>query len=68
MKNQPHCPTCHKPDTWHKDNHYRPFCSERCKLIDFGEWAAEMHRVAGEEAKNEEAAIDNENAEPEGEG
>lgn len=34
--------------TWDKDNPWRPFCSERCKLIDLGEWASESHRIAGE--------------------
>lgn len=43
------CPTCHKPNTWNPTNIYRPFCSERCKLIDLGAWAAEEHRIAGEE-------------------
>ena len=28
------CPTCGKPLEW-KDNPWRPFCSERCKLIDW---------------------------------
>jgi hypothetical protein len=27
------------------DNKWRPFCSERCKLIDLGEWAAEKHAI-----------------------
>lgn len=44
------CPTCQKPDTWSAENTYRPFCSERCKLIDLGEWASEGHRIAGEPA------------------
>ncbi len=35
------CPTCNK-DAVHE---YRPFCSERCKLIDLGKWAAEDYRV-----------------------
>jgi endogenous inhibitor of DNA gyrase (YacG/DUF329 family) len=30
---------CQKDVIWHPDNEHRPFCSERCKLIDFGEWA-----------------------------
>ena len=33
------CPTCQKKVEWKAENKYRPFCSERCKLIDFGEWA-----------------------------
>jgi len=35
------CPTCEKLVVWHDENEYRPFCSGRCKLIDFGDWAAE---------------------------
>jgi len=33
---------------WKEENKYRPFCSERCKLIDFGEWANERHTIAGD--------------------
>ena len=43
-----HCPTCDKANTWHADNPYRPFCSDRCKLIDLGEWANESRAIAGE--------------------
>jgi endogenous inhibitor of DNA gyrase (YacG/DUF329 family) len=32
------CPTCGK-QTEFSGNEFRPFCSERCKLIDFGAWA-----------------------------
>jgi endogenous inhibitor of DNA gyrase (YacG/DUF329 family) len=42
------CPTCQKPVEWSAKNPWRPFCSERCKLIDLGEWADEGHRIAGE--------------------
>lgn len=42
------CPTCTKEIEWCSDNTFRPFCSERCKLIDLGEWADESHRIAGE--------------------
>lgn len=44
------CPTCGKKETWKPENKYRPFCSERCKLIDLGDWADEKHRVPGEPA------------------
>jgi hypothetical protein len=30
---------------WHESNPYRPFCSERCKLIDLGQWATEGYRI-----------------------
>ncbi|MDQ3820214.1 MAG: DNA gyrase inhibitor YacG [Acidobacteriota bacterium] len=42
------CPTCGKPAEW-QDNPHRPFCSERCKLIDFGRWANEEYRVPAAE-------------------
>lgn len=31
-----------------KDFPHRPFCSARCKSIDFGDWALENHRIGGE--------------------
>jgi endogenous inhibitor of DNA gyrase (YacG/DUF329 family) len=42
------CPTCNEIVAWSGKNTFRPFCSERCKLIDFGEWASERHSIAGE--------------------
>lgn len=33
------CPTCQTPVLWQPENAHRPFCSERCKLIDLGQWA-----------------------------
>ena len=39
------CPTCEKSVTYSTDNPCRPFCSERCKLIDLGEWASEGYKV-----------------------
>lgn len=50
MKKTVKCPTCNTPVVWDKDHPYRPFCSERCKLIDLGEWASESHRIEGEPA------------------
>ena len=41
------CPVCKKERAW-KDNPFRPFCSERCRMIDLGKWAAEEYRIAGE--------------------
>ena len=42
------CPTCEKLVAWHDENEYRPFCSGRCKLIDFGGWAAGKHSIPSE--------------------
>lgn len=39
------CPTCNKEQQWSTDNPWRPFCSERCRLIDFGAWANEEHSI-----------------------
>jgi uncharacterized protein len=39
------CPTCRRPTVYRLDNPWRPFCSERCKQIDIGAWAAEDYRV-----------------------
>ncbi|CAM3550807.1 DNA gyrase inhibitor YacG [Parendozoicomonas haliclonae] len=41
------CPQCGKPVEWKPENKHRPFCSDRCRLIDLGAWAAEEHKIAG---------------------
>jgi endogenous inhibitor of DNA gyrase (YacG/DUF329 family) len=33
---------------------WRPFCSERCKLMDLGAWASERHAIPGEAVETEE--------------
>jgi endogenous inhibitor of DNA gyrase (YacG/DUF329 family) len=42
----PRCPICRRSIEW-EGNPDRPFCSERCRLIDLGSWAAERYRIAG---------------------
>lgn len=42
------CPTCKKSVEWTNENNFRPFCSKRCKLIDFGGWASERNSIPGE--------------------
>lgn len=59
------CPTCNKPIAW-QDNPDRPFCSERCKLIDFGRWANEEYRVPTESAPLSEGEEENVEAEEKG--
>ncbi len=39
------CPRCGEPARIDRDNHYRPFCSRRCKLIDMGDWLDESNRI-----------------------
>jgi endogenous inhibitor of DNA gyrase (YacG/DUF329 family) len=43
------CPTCGKEIEYNAGNKFRPFCSERCKLIDFGAWADEEFALPTEE-------------------
>lgn len=46
-------PHCGKPVPWTAESHWRPFCSERCRLIDLGQWFAEEHAIPGEEPDRE---------------
>jgi endogenous inhibitor of DNA gyrase (YacG/DUF329 family) len=55
------CPTCGKDVRWEIASKWRPFCSERCRLIDLGEWANESHRIAGDETFPPEQSDQNEN-------
>ena len=47
------CPVCKKETTWTK-NPFRPFCSDRCRLMDLGRWASEEYRIAGEKKSIDE--------------
>ncbi len=53
------CPTCRKPVRWHVENRFRPFCSERCKLIDLGAWASEQHVIPGDPSVDGVSSDDN---------
>ena len=39
------CPHCGAEVAWTPESRYRPFCSERCKMGDLGDWAMERYRV-----------------------
>lgn len=43
------CPICGTAAPFDSSNPFRPFCSERCKLIDLGQWATESYRVPAAE-------------------
>ncbi|HRK56465.1 MAG TPA: DNA gyrase inhibitor YacG [Burkholderiaceae bacterium] len=45
------CPVCDQAVVWSAQSPWRPFCSERCKMIDLGDWAAEKHVIAGDAAQ-----------------
>jgi endogenous inhibitor of DNA gyrase (YacG/DUF329 family) len=39
------CPACGKQALYAPSNPWRPFCCERCKLMDLGAWASESYRI-----------------------
>jgi uncharacterized protein len=41
------CPHCGTPLPWSAASPYKPFCSERCRLIDLGDWLLEKHAIPG---------------------
>ena len=56
------CPTCGK-ETRFQGNEFRPFCSERCKLLDFGAWADGEYSLPAESgALTEEDIVEIEKA------
>lgn len=50
------CPQCGR-ETEYEGNEYRPFCSERCKLLDFGAWADEDYALPSEPAAMTESEV-----------
>lgn len=49
-----HCPTCRAPVAWDPTRSpWRPFCSERCKLMDLGAWFNEENTIPGVELPEE---------------
>jgi uncharacterized protein len=48
------CPTCKKKFIY-QDSAFRPFCSERCRLIDLGQWLTESYTVPVEKLTEDEA-------------
>lgn len=51
------CPNCGKEIEF-SGNEFRPFCSERCKLLDFGDWADENYALPAETSELDEADIE----------
>jgi endogenous inhibitor of DNA gyrase (YacG/DUF329 family) len=39
------CPICKKPTDSERDADF-PFCSERCRLMDLGNWSSEKYVVS----------------------
>lgn len=56
------CPTCSRVVLWLPESAYRPFCSERCRLIDLGEWASEGYSVPEDPTELEGPDLRNESS------
>jgi endogenous inhibitor of DNA gyrase (YacG/DUF329 family) len=48
------CPTCRKPTP--TGSRWRPFCTERCKMVDLGGWFLGKYRIAAVDDDDEDAA------------
>jgi endogenous inhibitor of DNA gyrase (YacG/DUF329 family) len=51
------CPHCGTPSEYSTSNPFRPFCSERCKMIDLGAWASEQYSIPGKPAVGEDREV-----------
>lgn len=52
------CPHCQKALHWSEENDYRPFCSQRCQQIDFGNWANEDYTIPSEDSPSSDDQAD----------
>ena len=59
------CPGCGGDSVYASSNPFRPFCSERCKNIDFGAWASESFRLPADTPPDDEAYGDPKLSDPE---
>jgi len=50
------CPTCQRDLDW-ETAPFRPFCSERCRLIDLGAWLSGQHAIPGESVETPEKRV-----------
>lgn len=48
------CPQCGEIVVWEKSSSFRPFCSERCKMLDLGQWATDTYRIPDTETPGKE--------------
>ena len=47
------CPGCRRPFRPAAGDRWKPFCSERCQLLDLGAWFTERHAIPGEAADDD---------------
>lgn len=59
------CPQCGKDVVFNKEvSPYRPFCSERCKLIDLGKWAEGGYSIPLQEKSDEDLSASDHTDDP----
>lgn len=56
MKPAARCPYCDKPSEAGAGNRWRPFCSERCKMADLGQWFAERYAIPERDGDTDDPA------------
>jgi endogenous inhibitor of DNA gyrase (YacG/DUF329 family) len=54
------CPTCGRSIEWSEQSPFRPFCSERCRVIDLGAWLSEKHVIPSNETDSPEESSESE--------
>lgn len=59
------CPVCRKEVITSPANPFRPFCSERCQMVDLGKWAGGDYRVEGGKTEDREHPDDRPKPKPE---
>ncbi|MEW5992876.1 MAG: DNA gyrase inhibitor YacG [Candidatus Zixiibacteriota bacterium] len=58
------CPTCGKSVRWVDEERWRPFCSERCRLLDLGAWADGSNAIPGDSAEMTPGVADDDSSIP----
>src|SRR5260363_279503 len=56
------CPCCGQKVAWVSESRYRPFCSERCRQMDLGAWAAEKYTIEGNPEQRAAVTLPDESA------
>ncbi|HEX4376842.1 MAG TPA: DNA gyrase inhibitor YacG [Steroidobacteraceae bacterium] len=51
------CPTCGREIEWSDRFPARPFCSDRCRLIDLGAWLSEDHAIHGDPVAADDGSL-----------
>lgn len=46
------CPCCRKTVVYSKDNPFRPFCSDKCRLVDLSQWFDEDYKIESDDRQD----------------